>query len=254
MSDRTDKDNPQEQQPSKGVSRRDVVRGSAVGALAAALGVLKPETLTAADLGNSGLVLRVSGLRGRISRLFDELGHNQGLRHTFIDQPMTVMLQRVFPDRAGKVPAQEISRANRFLFSVLANDQFRVWADGYQSDLLAEMTRTGTRPEDLDRMRILTDTANAMMEFGDADIVRPLLESSASLEADQEQDIIAVETAIVVVFVAVLTVFISQIDVTPVISPEDGPVATSMSTSDIRNLADQLVRQAEQVKSRRVTP
>jgi len=114
------------------------------------------------------LVLHAEGLSKRSASLFDELQSDEALRDEFIRNPTKVVSEKV----TGKpLPAAQASAGNRFLFSLLANDEFRTWMKVYNRRLLRD------RPSEEERLK---DFAQAIIRYGDENLMASLAELAAS--------------------------------------------------------------------------
>lgn len=112
------------------------------------------------------LVLPIKDLRTRTTALFEKLSEDEKARNKFIKNPAEAISQMW----GVKLPKQEISDANRFLFCVLANDKMNKWLssyDGYPG---------GKRVTDAQFAR---DFSDAITKYGDADLVHAALQQSA---------------------------------------------------------------------------
>lgn len=113
------------------------------------------------------LSLPIPDLRRRTSSLFQELNKDRELRERFIQNPASVIGQRVTPGL--RLTNSELSDSNRLLFSLLANDRFRRWSAAYQESLRRQAEAEGQ--ESIDRRKVRQDFVRAVARFGDSDLL-----------------------------------------------------------------------------------
>jgi hypothetical protein len=121
------------------------------------------ETKTAPD---RGLVLRQRGLSRRLSTLFADLERDPQLQSLFVESPMALLGTEVF---GKELTDQQISAANRFLFSVISNQRLHKWATEYSQ--IAPSRTPVQQAEDL---------ARAFIEFGDQALMLGLIELAST--------------------------------------------------------------------------
>lgn len=112
---------------------------------------------------DEGLVLHHEELRVNTARLFDRLREDEEAQQAFIRDPARHVAEHVLN---SELPDQHASDANRVLFEMLANDEFREWLDQYES------SPGGERVSDEQFAR---DFAEAVLKFGDPDLLGSLL-------------------------------------------------------------------------------
>ena len=180
---------------------------------------------------NTLLVLQAPEVRERMTNLLERMETDQGLQQLYVNDPAGVIQKFVFPDQTG-VPAAEINRGNRMLYSLLSNNAFLAWARDYEQNLLTQ-AREATQIEDpasalsayltvTDRGRLHDDLAGAVAEFGDKELIASLtwhpdlprigtarLPINADVAVDIETFIYAV-AAVAVFAVAVAAVFVGE--------------------------------------------
>jgi hypothetical protein len=108
------------------------------------------------------LVLKRKDLRQNTAALFEELAKDQNARDEFIRNPTGQLVSRVTKQT---LPAQQISDANRILFAIMANDEFREWLDNYQ---------TPRSTKKVTEAQFSRDFAEALLKFGDSDLLGAL--------------------------------------------------------------------------------
>lgn len=190
------------------------------------------------------LILKIPGLQDGLVKLFKEL-RQPAKQEQFITSPMKE-ITRLLP--GVRLSASEVSNANRFLFSVLANEQFRTWAHEYQS-LQIEKFRANPKLK-LDRTEVMQDLANAYAKFGDQNLllnlVNPLSARATAPRSVAISHYIHTTTVLLLLGWAVIAVALTVIDFTPFTRPaEDFNFA--LSPAEMRALAEQLVTRSKQL-------
>lgn len=118
-------------------------------------------------LGRLGLVLKRPDFRKNTAALFADLEKNPREREEFIRNPAGKLASRVTGER---LPEQRVSDANRVLFAMMANDEFRKWLDTYDA------SPKGQRVSD---QQFARDFASAVLRFGDSDLLRALFKHAS---------------------------------------------------------------------------
>ncbi|HSJ62955.1 MAG TPA: hypothetical protein VK922_03505 [Gemmatimonadaceae bacterium] len=109
-----------------------------------------------------GLVLKRTDLRRNTAALFERLDRDPAAREEFIRDPTGKLATHIARRR---LPRQHLSDANRVLFAMLANDEFRAWLDRYRA-------RPGGRP--VTEATFGRDFAAAVLKYGDSELLRAL--------------------------------------------------------------------------------
>lgn len=235
--------------PRSGVSRRQLFRAGAASATLVAIGAIDPKLAVAADLGDQGLLLKLPGLRRRVSGFFDALRDQPAIRAQFLESPTQLLVDHFFADRRDQIPPQVVSDGNRLLYSALANDEFRSWVASFQAELDGEREAGLISDGASEVPRIKQELARALAQFGDQEILFGLI--NASKEAGgwegqgQKSTFVAVEFVVLAIFVAVVNVVVTQFDATPVI--ERSTQLNPVSSADLRNISEELIRRARQL-------
>lgn len=201
---------------------------------------------------NKLLILRAPQVNESLHALLDRLDNDAALRRLYVSDPAGVIQKFVFPDQTG-VPAAEISRGNRLLYSLLSNEAFVEWAREYEQQLLAD-AREATQLEDeaaalnayltiVDRSKLHADLAEAVARVADGDLIAALtwrpdlprvgatrLPIAADVAVDIETFVYAVAVAAVFA-VAVAAVFLGAV-------PERAERA--ISRVDVQAVANQI--------------
>ena len=117
---------------------------------------------------NTGsLVLKRADLQRNTEALFTTLKEDNDARERFILDPTGHVAAEVV---RHDLPPQRLSDANRVLFAMMANDGFRQWLDEYKS------VRNGKA---VTQQEFAGDFANAVVRFGDSDLLRALFKHAA---------------------------------------------------------------------------
>jgi hypothetical protein len=112
------------------------------------------------------LVLKEKDIRKNTEELFEHLGRDERARQDFIKNPTAALSEKIVKH---KLPEQEVSDVNRVLFAMLANDRFRKWLDEY------EASPGGKKVSEAEFSK---DFANAVLQFGDSDLIRALFKQA----------------------------------------------------------------------------
>ncbi len=239
---RDSKQKAREAEVDTGMDRRSLLRGSVVGLTALGVGSAGGKALAAT--GSEPLVLKHEDLRGSVAGLFGELNGSQRLQKIFINDPSRVVLSAILPKGAGMPSDQRLSEANRFLFSLLANGDFRDWAREYQEKLNEGLRSGALNPKDIDKGTLAQDLVEAFGRYGDPSLITALGNQAMLPDKDElEQHGVEVAISIYILVVSVIVLVIVAIDLTPLTSDEYAD--KRLSPAEIRSLADQLVNQAK---------
>lgn len=230
----------QEEEASTEMDRRLLLRGSLAGLTALGIGSAGGTALAAT--GSEPLVLKHDNLRGSVAALFGELNDNGGLRKIFVKDPSKVVLSAILPKGMEMPTKQRLSEANRFLFSLLANPDFRQWAEDYQAKLNAGLRDGRFKVEDVDKLSVAQDMAAAFGKYGDTSLMVSLANQAALPDKALRRIDVEVTVEVYIAVVAVIFLIIFAIDITPVTSDEY--FDKRLSPAEIRSIADQLVNQA----------
>lgn len=164
------------------VTRRRVFRqGLEVVAAAAGASVSKKAFAQGAERQQQPLILRNDDLAAKTEAFFKELNTNPRLQSEFINNPSGVITRRfLLPSAAAQISPQRLNNANRILYSVIANDRFRIWAQEYQTNI----DKLGK----IDKSQVVKDFSAAVIRFGDAALVQGLIEESFLASAGKSQN------------------------------------------------------------------
>ena len=225
--------------PAKEFDRRSLLRGSVAGLTVLSAGAAGGQALAAEG---APLVLKHDNLRDSVASLFELMNEDSSLRQTFINNPSQVVLGSILPKNVDMPSPQRVSEANRFLFSLLANDEFRDWARNYQGHLNEQMASGRLKPENVDKMKLAQDMAEAFGRYGDTSLLVSLGNQAALPDSPALNVEVTIETYIAIAAVIFLIIF--AIDITPFNSGEY--TDRRLNSAEIRGIADQLVNQAKQ--------
>lgn len=117
--------------------------------------------------GNDELILKTEGLAKRGAALFKEVNSDEALRQEFLQNPAKVISERV---TKTPLPDGQASASNRFLFALLANDDFRAWMKVFNRRILRDAVDRNTR---------VREFAEAVIRFGDENVLASLAELAA---------------------------------------------------------------------------
>jgi hypothetical protein len=198
------------------------------------------------------LILKNQDLRDEVSGFFKALNTDESLRRVFFDNPSLVLRTRLQSLRGVDLTDQQDAQANRILFSVLSNDKFRAFLQEYQQRKTDALERLVASPGDkkamlaLDEQTIRREFAEALLRFGDTELLSNLLGRSNPTSPSGES--LAWIVIFVVVFVAVAAVHAVLAlgtggDFAPTIRGR-----LPISASELRKIADQLVATARQAR------
>jgi hypothetical protein len=157
---------------------------------------------------SEALVLEGSDLRSKTVDLLNTLQEDSKIATMFARNPTSVIQSKLFPESFPQISQDQLGKANELLFSILDNKKFSNWLTEYQGSLEKQYESTGSIPE---KKVLREDFANAIVEHGDARIVRSLLElndrtSLARVDPRVADVAVEVETLIYVVDVAAVAV------------------------------------------------
>lgn len=124
--------------------------------------------LTLASSRSAPLVIKLKDLNKKTATLFEHLERDKALHAKFVSNPTGHLVGEVL---GYELPEQQVSDANRLLFATLANDKFLAWLDGYEAH-----PKDGVTPSD----KFAKDFADAVLKFGDSDLLLALLRQSAN--------------------------------------------------------------------------
>jgi hypothetical protein len=232
------------------LNRRDLVRGGLSTLAVATAGAMAGGTAFGMPGGRELLVLKQDGLRGKVANLFALIKSDAEVKRIFINNPSHAVLSAILP-KGAELPPQRLSESNRFLFSVLANAEFREWLGTYQAKL-SERVRAGeSAREVVNKGRVAQDLAQALARFGDQSTIQSLLERNQLLSQPEDATYVVravelyVETYVAVAVVIVLVLF--AIDISPVTEGE-AAADLKLTPGELRGIADQLIQHAENLK------
>ena len=185
-----------------------------------------------------------------LRRLMDDLLTDRTISTRLSHDPFGT-ISSYFSDTIGTPNVQQLSDANRLIFSVLANDDFRTWVEDFNRTLSERFDLSS--PPSLDKVAIRKEVAEALLRHGDKDIVSALLSTPSpsvgclpkcrpSPFSNTNMGDVAV---LVVAVVAVHVVTISIDFFGRAVGNRHESVIQESSSANIRAIADQLVQAAK---------
>jgi hypothetical protein len=196
------------------------------------------------------LVLNNSATHTKITTLFTKLKEDPSFLGKYLNNPAGNSINELYPEKMTHLSNEFISESNRFLFSILSNQQFFNWMATYQLEVSTKLKAGGS----IDKAQILQDFAAAFVVNGSTEITFSLLNSrfnvNTSLAAKKgcDEDI-CVET-VVLIAVAVVVVVIPFFFIGLVKNPLGDLLSPAgISATELRSIADQLIQQANTLKA-----
>lgn len=119
------------------------------------------------------LVLTNRMLCNRAAKLFAELASDECLRDAFIDTPAEVIGQEILGE---SFPREQASAVNRFIYSVLSNEELHKWVSEYDPNGGGKEGSSG----EASRQQRTADLAKAFVKFGDQSLMTSLIEMTSS--------------------------------------------------------------------------
>jgi len=199
------------------------------------------------------LILKHDDLRSEVSGFFKELNKNSALANLFFANPSLVLRTKLPSLSNIQVGEQHDAVANKVLFSVLSNDKFKGFLKDYQEKKNKAIARFLKSPKDkraaaeLDEQTIRGEIAEALLKFGDKDLVANLLGRGGAFNPHTNIfTAVFFEILVAVVAVAVHAVLFlgTSGDFAPT-SPGQLPV----SAQALRKIANQLVTVANEART-----
>lgn len=198
------------------------------------------------------LILKYQDFGSETSRFFTELNENSELRNLFFTNPSLVLRTKLPSLSSIDVGDQQDELANRVLFSALSNERFTTFLEEYQAKKNKALARYLESPEDeqaaseLDERTIKVEFAEALLDFGDKELLSNMLGRSGSAsQSDRQLAGVAIYIVLFVVIAAVHAVFALGT------SGDLAPTAAArlpIPAPELRKIADQLVAAARQAR------
>ncbi|MBA7603339.1 hypothetical protein ES703_10446 [subsurface metagenome] len=113
------------------------------------------------------LEIKPKDLKKNILALFEEMDKDDKLRESFIHNPTGHITAKVMK---RKLPPQQISEANRLLFSLISNDEMIKWLNNYNIE---------QKDKEMDKKQFVIDFANKIKELGDQNIIVSIISNAA---------------------------------------------------------------------------
>lgn len=194
------------------------------------------------------LLLKDKDFRSEVLIFFKDLNKDQELRSLFFTNPSLVLRTRLPSLGSIDVSDQQDELANRVLFSVLSNDRFKTFLKDYQQKKNKALARFLKSPGDekaasaLDERTIKTEFAEALLEFGDKELLFNIIGRSSSIT--QPGGSLGWFAIFVVVFLVAAAVHaVLALGTSGDFAPT-APGKLLISASELRKIAHQLVAAA----------
>jgi len=200
------------------------------------------------------LILKHDDLRSEVSTFFKALNKDSALRNLFFTNPILVLRTKL-PSLRGIEASDEIdSLANKVLFAALSNEKFLTFLEKFQARKNEALKRLQTSPKDkrasaeLDDRAMTAELAEALINFGDKELLSNLLSASsvgrrAAPPVLITRTILLVE-AVVVLGIEVVVHTVVRIGITGDLGPKP-----PISAQALRKIANELVTTAKQARA-----
>jgi len=198
------------------------------------------------------LILRHQDFRSDVSSFFKDLNEDRDLRNLFFTNP-SLVLRSKFPSLSPmNITDDQDQLANRILFSALSNEKFMGFLKQYQKKKNEALARLLKAPDDeeaataLDERTIRMEFAEALLEFGDKELLSNLLGRSDSItQAGRSLGWFLIFILVFIVIVVVHTIFVlgTSHDFAPTFAGK-----IPISAAELRKLSAQLVAAAKQAR------
>jgi hypothetical protein len=205
------------------------------------------------------LIIDGARTRQQMTDLLQRMEADPALRRLFVTDPAGVLREFLLP--AVSVPAAEVSRGNRLLYSLLSNEPFMAWAGEYERGLLAR-ARAALQGEDrwqamnafvaaTDRGQLRDDLAAAVARYADKELVANLMWRTERLSAREPGVAVAAATWILLVaVVAIAAVAVAAVfaGVPVAVALEDGLIDRADLLAVANQVSAQLAVQAAEAR------
>jgi hypothetical protein len=202
------------------------------------------------------LVLKYPDFRNDVANFFRELNDDSDLQRLFFENPTLVMRTKLRSLGNVDLDSQQDERANKLLFSALSNERFMSFLAQYQrrkvEAVRAYLRAPGDREAaaELDQRRIKREIAQALLEFGDAELVYNLIGVDFALDDDDHNGHIYF-LVYQIMFIFESTFLITQIQIVimeSLLIGEPDP-EFSIRPSELRRIAEQLAAVARRKRA-----
>lgn len=122
-----------------------------------------------ANFFDSSVALKLKPFKDSTATILRELSDRRTLEDEFLVDPSGYLASRLHGAAAAKIPRGRLNSANRFLFSIVSNEKFLGWIKDYQE--LSLKTFETDPLAFIDKNKLRSDLAKAMIEFGDPEII-----------------------------------------------------------------------------------
>lgn len=111
--------------------------------------------------------LKSRKMQQSLEKFFEEIDADKNLQELFIQNPSGIISEKVMQN---KMPPQQLSEANRLLFSLISNDKMMEWLNKYSEIHKAEK---------IDNKKFAADFAKAIAEVDDTNIIVSIVNNAA---------------------------------------------------------------------------
>jgi hypothetical protein len=219
-------------------------------------------------MGDSLLVLKHDDLARRLQDLYGQLSESRSFREYFVKDPSSLIASTVFSGYRD-VSAARINQANRLLFSLLSNARFMEWSEEFQNRVLEEAQEIVNLADPVetaallsalvDKNRLYREIADAMLEFGDKELIFSLTVSDAPereprvSEVDVAAAIRSGDDNVFPIVTFVLFVIVAALVIPLWVAPPPGmEVGVGLSRQDLQSvsnfLVDRLTARAQEIR------
>ena len=136
------------------------------------------------------LVLKYGDFREDVAGFFVSLNNDPELRRLFFENPTLVIRTKLRSLSNVDLTSQQDERANRMVFSALSNERFMSFLAEYQrrkADAIRRYLRSPADEEaaaELDERQIRREFAQALLEYGDRELLYNIVGAGSVFEDD----------------------------------------------------------------------
>ena len=116
---------------------------------------------------SSRFELKSKKMQSELEKLFEQISTDKKLEHEFIQNPSKVISEKVMKN---DMPKQQLSEANRLLFSLISNDKMLSWLNQYSES---------HKNKEIDNKKFALEFAKAVVEVDDKNIVISIVNNAA---------------------------------------------------------------------------
>jgi hypothetical protein len=199
------------------------------------------------------LILKYDDFQRDTAHFFVELHKDEAVRDLLFSNP-SLVLRTKFPSLSNvSVSDHQDEVANKILYSVLTNEQFKNFLREYQQKKSAAVARLLEAPDDkeaanaLDERTVRLEIAEALLQFGDKELVSNLFDSSGAIRGGVVVSWWLIVIAVIIIAVAAAVHTLLALGT----SGDFAPTARGrppIPASALRKIADQLVAAARKAR------